>query len=75
VPLRASSLALSPVPYNSACEVPLRAANLALLLVCCFRAYLSAFELLAGLYSLGLMTHKCEFCIALYFIQEAVAST
>ena len=75
MPLQASSLALSPVPYNLACEVPLRAANLALLLVCRFRAYLSAFEPLAGSHSLRLITHKCKFCTTLYFIQEAVAST
>jgi hypothetical protein len=75
LPLQASSLALSPVPYDLAYGVPLQAANLALLLVCRFRAYLSAFEPLASLHSLGLMLHKCEFCTALYFIQEAVAST
>jgi hypothetical protein len=75
LPLQASSLALLPVPYDLAYEVPLQAANLALLLVCRFRAYLSAFEPLASLHSLGLMLHKCEFCTALYFIQEAVAST
>jgi len=75
VPLRAGSPALSPVPHDSAREVPLRAANPAPLLVCRFRAYLSAFEPLAGPHSLGPMTHECEFCTALHFIQEAVAST
>jgi hypothetical protein len=75
LPLQASSLALSPVPYDSAHKVPLQAANLALLPVRRFRAYLSAFEPLAGPYSLRLMLHKCKFCTALYFIQEAVAFT
>ena len=75
MPLQANSLALLPVSHDLACKVPLQAANLALLLVCCFKAYLFTFELLASLYSLGLITHEYEFCIALYFIQEAVAST
>jgi len=28
---------------------------------------------MASPHSLGLITHKCEFCLALYFVQEAVA--
>lgn len=38
-----------------------------------YRGFLSVFKPLAGPYSLGLMTHECEFCLALHFVEEAVA--
>jgi hypothetical protein len=75
LPLQASSLALLPVPYNLAYKVLLQAANLALLLVYRFKAYLSVFKLLVSLYNLRLILYKCKFCTALHFIQEVVAFT
>ena len=75
VPLQADIRTLSPVSYNLACKVLLEAVNQALLLVGRFRAYLSAFKLLAGPYSLRLITYECEYYTALHFIQEAVAPT
>jgi hypothetical protein len=72
-PLRAGSQAPPPVRHNSDERVPLRADNQSPHPVRHFRGSLSVFDLMAGPHSLGLMTHKCEFCSALYFVQEAVA--
>lgn len=72
MPLQAGSQAQPLVRYNTDRKVPLQASSQAPLLVRRFRAFLSVLDLQAGPYSPRPIGHECKFCIALYFIQEAV---